>query len=290
MKTFALSLLAVVASARYYGAPQSYGSSYSPYRQTSSKYSPRPAYGAHYPTPPVTESYYPKYPTFEKHEPKEEEEEEAEPEQFNPWATEEAAAEDEDAVDTTGWYSPTMQYSPPKIAFKPTATYPVFGICEINTASSITGTLQLAQLPGKATLYQVNLSAATPLSTIQVQIKENGKVGSGEGLPDCADATGSEFNPLSEIDKYGNLNPFQDPSRGRIADLVGDETSEITVAPTFVLQNLTGKDGILGRAITLLDMANAVAACCVIAVDETPDKFKPAPAFPSQKYGGHYGH
>ena len=289
MKTFALSLLAVVASARYYGAPQSYGSSYSPYRQTSSKYSPRPAYGAHYPTPPVTESYYPKYPTFEKHEPKEEEEEEAEPEQFNPWATEDAAAVEDDAVDTTGWYSPTMQYSPPKIAFKPTATYPVFGICEINTASSINGTLQLAQLPGKATLYQVNLSAAIPMSTFQVQIKENGKVGSGDGLPDCA-VTGSEFNPLTEIDKYGNRNPFQDPSRGIIAELVGDDSSEITVAPTFVLQNLTGKDGILGRAISLLDIGTGTAACCVIAVDETPDKFKPAPAFPSQKYGGHYGH
>ena len=102
-------------------------------------------------------------------------------------------------------------------------------------------------------------------------------------------ATGSEFNPLAEIDKYGNPNPFQDPSRGTIADIVGDDTSDLTVAPTFVLQNMTGKDGILGRAITLMDMDNAIAACCVIAVDETPDKFKPAPSFPSQKYG-YYGH
>ena len=31
-----------------------------------------------------------------------------------------------------------------------------------------------------------------------------------------AEATGKEFNPLTEFDKYGRPNPFQDPTRGRI--------------------------------------------------------------------------
>ena len=102
--------------------------------------------------------------------------------------------------------------------------------------------------------------------------------------------TGSEFNPLEEISKYGTRNPFQDPSRGRIADLTTDATGSVDVDPTFVLQNMTGKDGILGRSITLLN--DALAVCCTIAVDVTPDKFKPGPSFPSQKshHGRYYGH
>ena len=106
--------------------------------------------------------------------------------------------------------------------------------------------------------------------------------------------TGSEFNPLEEIDMYGNRNPFQDPLRGRINNFVVDDTNKVDIEPTFVLQNMTGKDGILGRAITLQDINNVIdLSCCTIAVDETPDKFKPEPQFPSQKnYQGHgfYGH
>ena len=105
--------------------------------------------------------------------------------------------------------------------------------------------------------------------------------------------TGAEFNPLTEISKYGTLNPFQDPSRGRIADLTTDAAGEVAVEPTFVLQNMAGKDGILGRSITVTDKAvpqNVI--CCTIAVDVTPDKFKPGPSFPSQKshHGRYYGH
>ena len=31
---------------------------------------------------------------------------------------------------------------------------------------------------------------------------------------------GEEYNPLKEIDKYGRQNPYQDPTRGRIDDIV----------------------------------------------------------------------
>lgn len=46
------------------------------------------------------------------------------------------------------WFSPYTQYSPAKIAFKPTGDFPCFAICEM-PSGGITGSIQLAQLPGK---------------------------------------------------------------------------------------------------------------------------------------------
>ena len=37
-----------------------------------------------------------------------------------------------------------------------------------------------------------------------------------------SEATGPEFNPLTERNKYGQLNPFQDPTRGRIDSCILD--------------------------------------------------------------------
>ena len=99
---------------------------------------------------------------------------------------------------------------------------------------------------------------------MSVRIKETGKIGSGEA-DDCL-GSGGEFNPLFEKDKYGNPNPYQDPARGRIEDFNFGEGTELTVEPTDLLQNLTGKDGILGRSIELTD-GEDFTACCVIARD-----------------------
>ena len=301
MKTFALALLAAVASARY---GSTYGSAYyghkfgaekastSPYRSTFSRPTAPTHYGPPSPHAHTGHAFYPKYPLPHPEPAAEEEDKEAAPTPHNPWATPEAS-DDTDDVDRSGWYSPTQKYSPPKIPFIPTASYPVFGICELGAA----GDIQFAQLPGKATLYQTSLvitdaTDAPVEGTFQVQIKENGKIGTGTPS-ECAMDTGSEFNPLEEISKYGTRNPFQDPSRGRIADLTTSATGEVVVEPTFVLQNMSGKDGILGRSITLTNEADPMdVVCCTIAVDVTPDKFKPGPSFPSQKshHGRYYGH
>lgn len=50
---------------------------------------------------------------------------------------------------------------------------------------------------------------------------------------DCASA-GDEFNPLLEFNMYGN-NPWQDFSRGRIADYTTDENGEANVEPVELL-------------------------------------------------------
>ena len=49
---------------------------------------------------------------------------------------------------------------------------------------------------------------------LQILIKEY-------GVKDCT-VTGEEFNPLQEVDKYGGVNPYQDPARGRVPTLTID--------------------------------------------------------------------
>ena len=55
-----------------------------------------------------------------------------------------------------------MQYSPPKIAFKPLATKPIFAVCEIDNGTVGAGSFQFAQFKGKPTLYRASFVA--PLS------------------------------------------------------------------------------------------------------------------------------
>jgi len=104
---------------------------------------------------------------------------------------------------------------------------------------------------------------------------------------------GNQFRPLKEVDKYGRVNPFQDPSRGVIAKKTyttanpATTTTSITVADykeRNILLNLSGKDSIIGRGIavfnrlqpatvtnpvTYLIGTNAVG-CCVIGLDVPP--------------------
>ena len=78
-------------------------------------------------------------------------------------------------------------------------------------------------------------------------------------------------------------------SRGRIPELIADDMGNIDVMPSFLLQNLTGKDGILGRAISIQDKTDSSdLSCCTIAIDVTPEQFAAKPTYPSQgSYGGY---
>ena len=78
-----------------------------------------------------------------------------------------------------------------------------------------------------------------------------------------------------EKDKYGNVNPFQDPSRGRLDVLVGDDDGEINLDGTvMLLQNLAGRNSLIGRSITLFEEDGEggfdILGCCVIARDQAP--------------------
>lgn len=137
----------------------------------------------------------------------------------------------------------------------------------------------MAQFPGKPIIYQVSADSLAADTTFTLTVGTTGVVGDGA----VCDSVGDEYNPLAEIDKYGQPNPYQDPARGRINGgmITTDSTGAIAIAPSsenVVLLNLEGKDGILGRSITRAD-ANG-SACCVIARDALPEQFAEPEFYP----------
>ena len=94
----------------------------------------------------------------------------------------------------------------------------------------------------------------------------------------ACDQVGEEFNNLREINKYGP-NPYQDPTRGRIATF--DETdyptgSDQSTPPSELLQNLEGKESIIGRSVTLTGQVTGggpITNCCVIGIDTPPTRY-----------------
>ena len=133
----------------------------------------------------------------------------------------------------------------------------------------------MAQFPGKPILYRMNLGALIPSTDYTLTINETGKIGDAT----TCDEVGSEFNPLTETDKFGNKNPYQDPTRGTINGGVAtaDENGNIIFEAStdnIILQNLSGKDGLLGRSVTLAEaVSENLVTCCVIALEATPEQF-----------------
>jgi hypothetical protein len=114
------------------------------------------------------------------------------------------------------------------------------------------------------------------------ELKETGNVYYNDVVDsefDCPLA-GDEFNPLAE-NVYGVANPYADPSRGtidRVSVLAADADADgtFTWTQSAFLQNLSGKDSIIGKAIrlTFQPLAEAMAppeamfsVCCVIGQD-----------------------
>jgi hypothetical protein len=115
---------------------------------------------------------------------------------------------------------------------------------------------------------------------------------------------GNEWRPLGEKDKYGRINPFQDPQRGRIQIIKTINAAVVTngVQPTNniqanILLNLSGSTSIMGRGIKVFAATDSATptdsiddnlatgaksqtdatstgfdarACCVIGEDEPP--------------------
>ena len=115
----------------------------------------------------------------------------------------------------------------------------------------------------------------------------------------ACDSVGDEFNPLAEFDKYGRPNPYQDPARGRInsgALPMADGDGNIIIEASkdnIIMQNLAGKDSLLGRSISVSDANSGEANCCVIALDAIPEQYQPQPVAPkyrAQSYGRGYYH
>ena len=96
------------------------------------------------------------------------------------------------------------------------------------------------------------------------------------------------------MNKYGIENPFADPSRGRIADIVSEADGSVAITdPIFVLQNLSGKHGLIGRSITLTNSVSGLTDCCVIALEAPPAAYATSSTHvsehPHESYPKNYG-
>ena len=125
-------------------------------------------------------------------------------------------------------------------------------------------------------------------------IKEYGKVENTATGFQCT-FLGEDFNPLTEVDKFGKINPFQDPNRGTLPGFISRQRNLSGAFPTCVansnasgyedlepftlLQNLDGIESIMGRSVLMRDPANNNfdKSCCIIARAKAPDGFGPKP-------------
>ena len=181
--------------------------------------------------------------------------------------------------------------------------------------SRLTTELQFAQAPGKTTSLNIKNftneglfsagtqgTAATPTTNAAAQsyefrLMEYGQLLAGTGTTNnfaCGNM-GNQFRPLKEVDKYGRVNPFQDPNRGVIpaqsagaitltaATVTGNNGGDITDGTKVrnLLISLSGKDSIIGRGIAVYNKTPVSSTdstlrgtrpvgCCVVALDVPP--------------------
>mmetsp|Transcript_6649 Transcript_6649/g.7941 ORF Transcript_6649/g.7941 Transcript_6649/m.7941 type:complete len:124 (-) Transcript_6649:784-1155(-) len=103
----------------------------------------------------------------------------------------------------TGWYSPTQQYSNPRIAFVPGPSKDIeYSICSIASAGE-GATIEFAQVPGKSSTAKISITGGTNSATYNFELHKEGDI-SGTSCPNV----GEIFNPLKEFNKYGHANPF----------------------------------------------------------------------------------
>ena len=109
------------------------------------------------------------------------------------------------------------------------------------------------------------------------------------------EATGPEYNPLTEFNKYGQPNPFQDPTRGRIDscsfDTDANNASAVSCKIGKSIEN--GQDTLLqntwdliGRSITVyvldpVSSAETALGCCTIGRDVIPSHYTAGHYHPS---------
>lgn len=165
------------------------------------------------------------------------------------------------------WYSKYSKYSPPQIKYKPAVYTETLAQCDLIPALGevATGVLNLLQIKGAPIRIFGDIDGLRTETTYDLTVGELGV---------CSNP-GEEFNPLKELDSKGNLNIWQDPTRGRIDSVTSDEKGEARIVQRDFLQNLGGKDSLIGRSISLAVQGETSAvACCVIGlagVEETEE-------------------
>merc|ERR1711862_246393 len=132
----------------------------------------------------------------------------------------------------------------------------------------------IARLTNQAPTVKAELIGLENNTAYKLFIREFGNLGN-----ECADG-GDEFNPLKEV-KMGVENPYADKTRGRIVGLATDGTGAASLMQKTLLQNLSGKESIIGKSLSLFkvveNMNDELIDCCVIGEDALPEHLAPKP-------------
>jgi hypothetical protein len=216
---------------------------------------------------------------------------------YNPWSGVDGVATNPAIpADKLTWYSPEMQYSPPRIPYAPSQSKDTqYAVCNISvpgqevsigiTAPAATWGIQLAQSPGKAIAMKLNASDV-PVATYKLTVGTY-----GIEVSDCSKNL-PEFWPLEEMDRYGVSNKYQDPTRGKFPEVVIAASSVVDEITTNILLNLSGEDSLMGRTLILTDTTDpdTLLGCCFIGEDKPPGAPAPVDTYPYQRQGYPYNH
>ena len=117
--------------------------------------------------------------------------------------------------------------------------------------------------------------------SLNFELHKYGNIDGAEGVltfDELCPNVGPIFNPLAEYIWWDQvLNPFADPTRGTISDVTVVESDKdadgtFTWTQAKFLQNLAGKDSIIGKSIKyrLSGTGPDAMGCCVIGADVPP--------------------
>ena len=135
-------------------------------------------------------------------------------------------AEPEVPDEKAGWFNEFQRYSNPHITYQPAPlTSAQYGMCTFTSTGETAGMVRLVQFPGKAIIASTELEGVNVDEQYEMKIRQFGFLGAGESF--CM-ASGPEFNPLKEVSRRGELNPFQDPTRGRFLIMQADAEGKIS--------------------------------------------------------------
>jgi len=123
-----------------------------------------------------------------------------------------------------------------------------YAICVFTSNGDEAGMVRLAQFPGKAVVAQTTLEGLEAEAEYDLTIRTYGFLGAGQSF--CM-ASGAEYNPLKEFDRYMQPNPYQDPTRGVLENVTADDEGAVSSTQQKLLQNLSGPESLIGRSIHL---------------------------------------
>ena len=137
-------------------------------------------------------------------------------------------------------------------------------------------------MPGHPAIIKGIAKGANEPGVFSFELHKYGNIDNTDGdstFEGMCPKVGPIFNPLAEYVWWDTIpNPFADPSRGTIHDVAvvdaeKDDDGNFIWTQGIFLQNLAGKNSIIGKSIkfNLTEQGGpAPRGCCVIGEDEPP--------------------